>query len=653
MSLAEPGATPQPGARLPSVSDAVLLFLAVDAVALLIAGGLPASVRRRLTPCLGGIGLLVCLAALVLANGAATLSLMVGPPGLGLQVELDPLGLFFLLLVLLSGTAIAAVEALSPVGSPGGGAAVGDTALGIGGAVIAILAADGVTLALGLAAIGRGVPRVVAGGLMLTAVCLLTPQDYAPLFDAIRMAPVDADHATAAVALALAAMIALLRPWGGGRGQISTLGLLIPLGVYLLLRTTDLCAGAMQSWWGAVLVMGGGAIAVVAGWRAAVHPGIDAAVGALMRRQAGLAVAGIGLVLVARAADLPAAASTALQATCLTAFTASLAGTLAGLAAEAVAAGAGTARLSSLGDLGRLMPATAAALAAALLALSALPPSLGFTSLWLSFQSILSAPRTGGLATQLPLALIAAGLALSAAVATAASVRVVGIAILGRPRTPLGAGAGEGRSLVRTVMLGMAAVSVLGGLLPGSLLWVLAEPAIDALAGSATAAPSLLPASGFYPMLSLVALVGVATVGVVMVGRRKAGVAKPAGVWTGGLTPPVGLPFGEPNAQSAGEGFLPVLPAVGWSALRLPGTRVARVRGLGVRAPGTGLAGTGLAGTGLAGAGLGGTGLAGMRFAGMLGRWLAVKPRAPTSSVGIWLILVGFTLLLLVLTALS
>jgi hypothetical protein len=37
--------------------------------------------------------------------------------------------------------------------------------------------------------------------------------------------------------------------------------------------------------------------------------------------------------------------------------------------------------------------------------------------------------------------------------------------------------------------------------------------------------------------------------------------------WSDGALPPSGLPFGDPLAQSAGQGFLPVLPA--WPLLRL------------------------------------------------------------------------------------
>jgi hypothetical protein len=44
--------------------------------------------------------------------------------------------------------------------------------------------------------------------------------------------------------------------------------------------------------------------------------------------------------------------------------------------------------------------------------------------------------------------------------------------------------------------------------------------------------------------------------------RRSRTEVKAAGVWTEGMAPPVGLPFGEPAAQSAGAGFLPALPDI-------------------------------------------------------------------------------------------
>jgi hydrogenase-4 component B len=312
---------------------------------------------------------------------------------------------------------------------------------------------------------------------------------------------------------------------------------------------------------------------VIQGWHAATHPDIDRSVLCLARRQGGLAMAGIGLALIARRADLPGAASFALAATFLSVIGGSVAAVLTSLSVQAIAASAGTYRLSRLGGLVHAMPATSAALAVGLLGLSAIPPGLGFASLWLLFEAVLSAPRTGGLLFQLPLALTGAAIALSAAFTAAASVRLIGIAILGRPRTPRGAGAREGKSPTRIILLALGGLTTLAGVLPGSILWLLAGPAIRALIGARTDLAWMSPsvAAQGYRALSVLALLALATGGVMLVSRGSRKEAKPAGLWTDGMAPPVGLPFGEPAAQSAGEGFLPALPDIAVSKrLRLP-----------------------------------------------------------------------------------
>jgi NADH:ubiquinone oxidoreductase subunit 5 (subunit L)/multisubunit Na+/H+ antiporter MnhA subunit len=217
------------------------------------------------------------------------------------------------------------------------------------------------------------------------------------------------------------------------------------------------------------------------------------------------------------------------------------------------------------------MPVTSAALTVGLIGLSALPPGLGFATLWLLFEAILSSPRTGGLLFQLPLALIGAALAFSTALTTAASTRLVGIALLGRPRTPRGAGAREDTSACRIIMLALAALSVISGVLPGAVLWLLADPAIRVLTdvppGARVGWALLVPStsSPSYLALPVLAILTLATGAAILLPRWLRKESKPVGPWTGGMKPPVGLPFGEPGAQSIGEGFVPALPA-----LRMP-----------------------------------------------------------------------------------
>jgi hypothetical protein len=555
---------------VPPVSDPTLLFLALDMVALLTLGACAALVPQRFGPYLtAGLSLIgagLCLPPLLLPS-AATLILPAGPPGLHLHLALGPLPAYFLLLILLSGAAIAAF-----------GGTVRATAVSLGGAILSLLAADGITLLFGTAILcsavyADGTRRrwryaVLVPLLLAGAVCLLTPPGFAPRFDAIRAAPVGVERASIAAMMTAAAITGLicLRPRDGN--DALTAGAVLPAAIAILIRLTgDLSGQTVQAWWGFVLLAAGGGIAVLFAWRAATDAGISESVANLVRRQGGLMLTAAGLALIARAADLPQAQSLALEAAMLLALGGGLAGTAATLAAGAISASAGTGRLSRLGGLIHTMPWCSGALSAGLLALSALPPGLGFASVWLLFQALLYAPRTGPLAGQLPLALTALAIALSAAAATSASVRIIGIAVLGRPRSPTGAGAREIARAGCIILSGLAGLSLIAGLIPAPVIRALAAPAVRSLAGSSPGIRggvtmlSTSAASPGYAALPVAALLACATGCVIMVLRWRRRDAKSGGIWFGGMKPPFGLPFGEPMAQSAGAGFLPELPS--------------------------------------------------------------------------------------------
>jgi hydrogenase-4 component B len=564
------------------VSDPILLFLILDMAALLVLGAcaalMPPAAGLFLTAGLAGLGAFLCLPPLFFSWPAAALNLPTGPPGLHLHLALDPLPAFFLLLAFLSGTAIAAFQGTTAAHS----GSVRVAALCLAGTAMSLLAADGVTLTMGSALVCGTIVRdwrsrrtpaaLLIPLLLLAAVCLLTPTGFTPRFDAIRAAPIGMGSAAAAAMMTIAAitgMICLRAPANDWTGQALIAGVVFPSGVYILIRLiADLSSQSMQPWWGAVLLTVGGWFAVVQAWRAAADADIDGAVAAMMRRQAGLMVMGVGLALIGRAADLPQAQSLALDATVLLAIGSSLAGTVATLAAEALGSSAATVRLSRLGGLVHTMPWASAALAAGLLALAALPPGIGFASVWLLFQSLLSAPRTGPLIDQLPLALAAAAIALSAAAAASASVRIIGVAMLGRPRTPRGAGAQDISPAGRVILSTLAGLSLIAGIIPGSALWALADSAVSGVTGSSPGIRgelTMLSVSAAFPgyaALPVIALLALATGCVILVLRWLRREGKVAGLWFGGMKPPVGLPFGEPMAQSAGAGFLPELPVV-------------------------------------------------------------------------------------------
>ncbi len=591
------------------MTDPILLLVAADAAALLLlaalCGFLPRAVAGFTAPGLAGAGALFCLPALLWHAPGPGLRLPIGPPGLSLSLVLDPMSALFLFIIFLSGTSVATWWAVTqPRSSPswinrpetGAKRELRGIALCLAGLATVVLAADAVTLAIGAALAGASglqpehLPPVTASPasappprppatttflpplLLLISVCLLTPSGFPPHFDGIRDTIVDPGRATTAAALAVVAAMALLRRDVSRRTWASdalAAGAVSPAQTYLLLRLViDLPGTASQAWWGFALLALGVATAVVHGWQAARHPDLDQAVACLNRRQAGLAMTGLSLTLIARASDLPDAASFGLAATLLLTIASGVAGTLATLAANALGREAGSWRLTRLGGLIHSMPIASAALASALLALAALPPGVGFAAIWMLFQSVLAAPRTGGLACQLPLALTVAALALSSALAAAASVRLVGIAILGRPRSVRGSAARDVAPAPRQLLLALTGISLLLGIFPGPVLKALTGRLIRFVAGTGLeghagwATLSAYAASPGYAPLWVAALLALATCAVAFVANRVRGETQLVEVWNNGLAAAPDMPFGDPQSQSAGGGFLPPQPAI-------------------------------------------------------------------------------------------
>ncbi len=260
----------------------------------------------------------------------------------------------------------------------------------------------------------------------------------------------------------------------------------------------------------------------------------------------------------------------ALQAVC---------GTLLALVAGAIRQGAGTRRLDRLGGLIHRMPATTACLLAGLFGTAALPPSAGFAATWLLFEALLALPRAGALPFQLLLCALAAVLGTAAALAAAGLLRLVGVACLGRPRTPCAAAADETTRPARRPLLALAATAVLSGVFIGPLLNLLADGPVrtvidTGLGPHATllglAAGADLPGYAALPIASLLLLAA----GVVQWLRRRGGMPRstisgPA--WEDGFAaPPPWLPFGNPVTQTSGAGFAPLPTWRAWPQLGRP-----------------------------------------------------------------------------------
>ena len=583
---------------------ALFLWLILALLLLGVATSLWGSHGRRATGLaaagLAGLGVVLSPPAIWGGTEGAVIALPIGLPGMQLHLALDPLSAFFLLIVLLSGCVGLTFAVLARNARSGGDLSASMIALA--GLMLAILG-DGPTLAIGLAIAGLALWTATPPGSARTRVLAVAMLASAALFIAqfLRTAAgTDQAHPALAVLLTLAGAGALaglvpMHRWlvpahRAPDPQVGVLltGAVVPTAIYCMMRLLFTDGDPAPASWGLVVLLAGGVTAVLGPWCAATRPDLDEALAFFTQRQSGLVAIGVGLALVARAADLPDLAALALGAALLLTLALSVCGTAAILAGNAVRDDTATTRLDRLGGLIHTMPVSTTAITAALFSLSALPPGVGFAGIWLVFQGILAAPRGDGFVSLVTLTLVVGVLAVSAALAGAAAVRLVGVACLGRPRGPRTSAAVEIPPAARYVLFALLGGMALLGVVPGLVLRGLAEPVIRAVSGSTLASRAgllgLAPgasAPGYAP-LPLVLLLAAIALTVFWLTRKRRIRDRVGLAWSGGFAAASReLPFGDPLTQSGGEGFVPDPPVrqPRWISLPAPRLPVVRIRG--------------------------------------------------------------------------
>lgn len=128
-----------------------------------------------------------------------------------------------------------------------------------------------------------------------------------------------------------------------------------------------------------------------------------------------------------------------------------------------------------LGGLLRRMPWTAGAFLVGSMAIAGVPPLNGFASEWLTLQALLHLAIEPPLGVALAGAIATAGLAATAALALYCFVKVVGLVLLGPPRTEAAARAAEAPLGMGAGMGFLAALCVVLGVAPGVLVPTLAD----------------------------------------------------------------------------------------------------------------------------------------------------------------------------------
>ena len=318
-------------------------------------------------------------------------------------------------------------------------------------------------------------------------------------------------------------------------------------------------AGAIAPWWGAVLLAGGTAAALLGALRATLEVELDNVLAGASLAQAGLIAVGLGVGLEARTMDDPALGALALEGALLLALAQALIMPLLLLGAGAVRAGTGTTSLDWLGGLLRGMPRLGLMLLAGVAGLAAIPLFPGFAPAFLLWHALIAAAGSGGAFASLGYAAVLGLLGLGAGMMLAASVRIIGIGFLGRPRTLRAAAAGEAET---PVLLGMALLAV------PSIPVALAPAAL--LRAMAPVLAMLIPGGQIQPLAYAplpLALLMLALTGIAFLILRRFGIRAEheAAGWNGGLgKPPAWLPFGDPLTQPSATGFAePVARALG------------------------------------------------------------------------------------------
>jgi hydrogenase-4 component B len=264
-------------------------------------------------------------------------------------------------------------------------------------------------------------------------------------------------------------------------------GVMIKLGVYGLLRAGFEWLGPGPAWWGATLLLAGGASALLGVLYALVEHDLKRLLAYHSVENVGIILLGLGAGLVFRAAGFDELALLGVVAALYHTVNHAVFKGLLFLGAGAVLHATGTRNMEAMGGLIKRMPWTAACFLVGAAAISALPPLNGFVSEWLTFQALLQSFRVQDPGLNLAFLLGLAALALTGGLAAACFVKAFGISFLALPRSDAAARAHEVGWSLRAGMAVLAAAAVALGLLAP---WVL--PAIArAMPGLAPAAPAL------------------------------------------------------------------------------------------------------------------------------------------------------------------
>jgi hydrogenase-4 component B len=241
-------------------------------------------------------------------------------------------------------------------------------------------------------------------------------------------------------------------------------GVILKVGVYALVRTVLDVGGPPDAWMGFALLAVGLASALIGVLYALMQHDLKRLLAFHSVENIGIILLGVGLGVCARAAGLPALAAIAMAAGLFHVINHAAFKALLFLCAGSVHLGTHTRDLEEMGGLLRRMPSTARAFLVGALAISALPPLNGFASEWLILQGFIGSAHAPAGLLRATAPLLAAGLALTGALAAACFVKAFAVAFLALPRSTHAERAAEAPAPLRLAQNGLAAACILLGI---------------------------------------------------------------------------------------------------------------------------------------------------------------------------------------------
>ena len=282
---------------------------------------------------------------------------------------------------------------------------------------------------------------------------------------------------------------------------------MITMGFYGLARFIPLL-GPAAAWWPYLLIVLGGAGALGGIAFALAQRDVKRVLAYSTVENAGIVTLAIGLGMLGGLHGQPALAALGWTAALLHLWNHALVKALLFLGFGAIAQRAGDRSLEALGGILARWPTVGASLVLGAAAIIALPGLNIFASELLLFRGLLSGTVMLGGVAQIVLLGAVTAIAFTAGLAAACFSRIVGIGLLGTPRTAGAASAEQPGWAMRLPLVLFAAACVLVGLMPHRVTGALATAVASVAPGADTdvAGATLAPSALLAPLIALAAI---------------------------------------------------------------------------------------------------------------------------------------------------